>query len=419
MPAPFPFDAVLFDLDGTLVATDLFWVDAAAAGCRKAFTELGIARELPTAADWMGMVGQPIASAFDEVFADLLPGQRAVVQQHCLAEEFAAIEAGGGALLPGTAETLQELSAQGVRMGICSNCGRDYLEAMYRGLGLDRWIQEARCLDSPGIEDKTAMIAELLLVFDTRSAVFVGDRVMDRNAAWENGLPHVHLARGYAASGEEFDCEAVVPDLTQLIPRLLERCTFVERGLGVCGLPSQVARTVGVSGRDLSGRSLFARDAGRLLEQRGEPAVVVALEDYRQAGAGPPSADLPLGDFDLERLERELLLPRSRGTAARAPSGATIEPHVHMLLEGCFLWHPRLASRLDAVLYLDASEELVLRRAAGRDARYVGPDALRALREVRLPLERRVAERWNPLLLADGTLPADNVLGPLPAGGEA
>ena len=67
----FPFEAVLFDLDGTLVATDRFWVPAARVGAKRAFAELGLDRELPTAEEWMGLVGLPLAEGFDVLFSDL------------------------------------------------------------------------------------------------------------------------------------------------------------------------------------------------------------------------------------------------------------------------------------------------------------------------------------------------------------
>ena len=38
----FAFDAVLFDMDGTLVATDRYWPQAAQEGAIRAFEELGL-----------------------------------------------------------------------------------------------------------------------------------------------------------------------------------------------------------------------------------------------------------------------------------------------------------------------------------------------------------------------------------------
>lgn len=225
--ADFPFDAVLFDLDGTLVATDLFWPDAARAGARAAFRELSIERPLPTPDEWMGLVGLVLGEGFAGLFPDLTPEQRRVLMARCGEAERELLGQGRAALLPGVREALDELRDRGVRMGVASNCSRPYLEAMLGGPGLpgrDRpgpglatWIQEARCLDSPGISRKADMVGDLLLAFGTRRAVMVGDRLGDRDAAWANGLPHVHLARGYAVAGERVQAEAVIEGMDALV----------------------------------------------------------------------------------------------------------------------------------------------------------------------------------------------------------
>src|SRR4051812_6700278 len=114
---PFLFDAIVFDLDGTLVATDRFWVDAARVGARRAFAELGLERPMPTAAEWMSLVGLPLTEGFARIFPDLDARSRAHVMAACEEEEHRALRAGGAALLPGVAETLAELRARGVRLG--------------------------------------------------------------------------------------------------------------------------------------------------------------------------------------------------------------------------------------------------------------------------------------------------------------
>src|SRR3982751_654182 len=136
MPAPLLFDAVIFDLDGTLVATDRFWVDAARAGARRAFEELGLERAMPAAAEWMAMVGLPLGQAFDALFTDLEPKARAHVFARCVEEETKALSAGQAALIPGVEAMLTELKSRGVRMGVASNCGQAYLDSMMNELGL-------------------------------------------------------------------------------------------------------------------------------------------------------------------------------------------------------------------------------------------------------------------------------------------
>ncbi len=273
---PFPFDAVLFDLDGTLVATDRFWVRAANLGAARALAELGLARALPSEEQWMGMVGLPIERAFDDVFGDLPPEARAVLLQRCLEAEQEALRAGGAALLPGVLETLTALRGRGVRLAIASNCGRTYLDAMLTRLPLGELVHEARCLDSAGVATKADMLADVLEVFGTRSAVMVGDRGADAQAGHANGLPCVHLADGFAPAGETVACEATLDGLGGLIQRLEGRTRWIEGVLADLGALSPGPPTsIGVTGRRAAGKTLFARDAGRILAARGSPTAML------------------------------------------------------------------------------------------------------------------------------------------------
>ena len=149
-PAPL-FDVVLFDLDGTLVATDRFWVPAARAGVRRAFAEFDIEREPPDAAACLSLVGLPLEEGVDQLLGELPSVVRARVVETCLEEERALLRKGRAALLPGAAEVLGELRRAGVRTAIASNCPASYLEFTLDELGLAELVDEARCLDSPGV----------------------------------------------------------------------------------------------------------------------------------------------------------------------------------------------------------------------------------------------------------------------------
>lgn len=269
--SPFPFDAVLFDLDGTLVATERYWPDAARAATRAFFAERGLARRIPSTSEWMEMVGLPLECAFDATFTDLSAPQRRELMAACVAEESRLVDRGRAALLDGVPETLEHLRRRGVRLGVASNCGADYLDAMLHGLGLATWIEEARCLASPGIGGKADMIQDLLLTFDTRSAVMVGDRRGDRDSAWANGLPHVHVPRGYGGLRETVEAEAVLDAVDQLPAALARRTRALEDLLDRCG----AAAILAVDGMPLAGATLLARDLARLRAARGAGPVVV------------------------------------------------------------------------------------------------------------------------------------------------
>jgi phosphoglycolate phosphatase-like HAD superfamily hydrolase/uridine kinase len=455
---PFLFDAVLFDLDGTLVATDRFWVEAAREGARRAFAELEIEREMPTREQWMNLVGMPLALGFDQLFADLTPRERRVVYARCVEEENRALKAGQAALLPGVETTLADLRSRGVRVGLASNCGQDYLDAMMNGLGLARFVEQARCLDTPRMQSKGGMVGDLLETFGTRAAVMVGDRLGDRDAAWENGVPHVHLARGFAQPGEDVPCEAVIEGIGDLLPRLEKRAQWIADALDRLGFASRISadessaslnptmpsssspaeassnaasirapRTLGITGHSGSGKTIFARDAAMILRSRGHAAAVVALDDFlkleSQAVDLTSTAFVPKDRaldhlsqaFEVEELVQRVLEPHAHGEAIAFERGTArieVPAGAVLLLQGLFLLHPALRPKLERVVHLEVSESQSLRRVAGRDARKHGPESLLRVRRHFLPTQRAFDDHIDPKKSADLVLDAENALGP-------
>ncbi|MEZ6017728.1 MAG: HAD hydrolase-like protein [Planctomycetota bacterium] len=414
-PAPdFPFDAVLFDLDGTLVATDRFWPDAARAACLEAFPRLGITRPIPPASVWMDMVGLPLDAAFEAAFSDLAPVTRQALMETCVEHEHRWLARGEVALLPGVAATLNTLAAAGVRLGIASNCGQDYLRLMLERVGLARWIEEARCLASPRVRTKSDMVEDLLLTFGTRSAVMVGDRRGDRDAAWDNGLPHVHVDRGYAAAPERVEAEAILDGMDQLVDRLRCREAWLDGMLR--SFTAARGAVLGVTGRPLAGKGLVARDLARRLCAKGTRAVVVSLDAFACEPGGAASDDLE--GYDVASLVAAVLQPHRRGEGvahlqpqAGGERAITVPTDAVLILEGSFLGHPDLRDQIDHLVHLAASDELSLRRAAGRDGRLRGVAPIDEVRRGRLPAHAAFEARYPPRTTADLIVIADNPLG--------
>ncbi|MFT4709687.1 MAG: HAD superfamily hydrolase (TIGR01549 family) [Planctomycetota bacterium] len=222
------FAAVIFDLDGTLVATDQFWIPAARAATRRVFAERGITLEQPSGNEWMRLVGYPMRVGLRIVLPDLDDESMDALHIACVEEEEKELRKGRAALLPGCREMLQDLKQRGVRLGIASNCGKDYLVHMMEALGLQEWIEEARCLDTPGIRDKSDMVADLLLHFDTKSAVMVGDRAGDMAAGHASDLPCIAYTGAFGDPIEAMDADAEIEHLVDLVP-LLESGKLVVR----------------------------------------------------------------------------------------------------------------------------------------------------------------------------------------------
>jgi len=220
MSQPFPFDAVIFDLDGTLVATDLFWIPAARAATRRVFRERGITRPEPSGEEWMKLVGHPMAIGLRIVLPDLGNADLLALQEACIEEEERALSAHGATLLPGAERALTRLAELGVPMGIASNCGRNYLEHMLVDLGLDRWVTEARCLDTPGILNKLEMVADLMETFGAERGAMIGDRRGDMHAGAANGLFCVAYTGAFGDPVAEMGADLATDDLG-VLPELL------------------------------------------------------------------------------------------------------------------------------------------------------------------------------------------------------
>jgi len=342
----------------------------------------------------MELVGLPLEEGFRRLFADLPEDRWRAVMQACTEEEDGLLESGGVALMPGADATLAELSGLGKRLGIASNCSRSYLDHML-GAGLGERVQASYCLDSGGIGDKADMIAELLGDFDTRSAIFVGDRRGDRDAAWANGLPHVHCAFGFRPDGEDVRAEGVLEDLGELPDLLRRRAVWIAEALECLGVPGG-ARIIGITGAPASGKTLFARDAARLLESGGVEAAAVSLDACRRTELldGASTAEEL---YDLEGALAEVF--------ARLPADRPV------FVDGAYLLDPRLRGRFDRILHLDLPEDLQWQRLAGREGRLGGPRALDPAREVFVPGYRAHRARFDAAGLADLVLDARNPLG--------
>ncbi len=277
-----PLDAVLFDLDGTLVATDRVWLPAAQRGARRALAELGLARALPTPREWLRLVGMPLDLGLSLLFPDLTASELRTLQERCEEEENHLIRAGELALLPGAREALTALRERGIRLGLASHCGRRYLEQVLEVLGIGPLFEAARCLDSPcvraaghGAADdfggpKGRMIHDLLSTFGTRRAAFVGDRASDREAAHANGLPHFFYAGGFADPEEGQGADDRLEDLAELPGRLEGRWRWMAERVERLGLDGPVC--LALSGAAGSGKHAWLADLAAFLASRGQAA---------------------------------------------------------------------------------------------------------------------------------------------------
>ena len=102
----------------------------------------------------------------------------------------------GGVLYSNILNTLQYILKNNIEMGLATNSGISYMDAVCSVYGLDKFILKRYCAESDGGITKSRMI-ENIMVQTKGPFVMVGDRLADKQAADDNNIPFICCDYGY------------------------------------------------------------------------------------------------------------------------------------------------------------------------------------------------------------------------------
>lgn len=269
------FGRVILDLEGTLVTGRspqvAVWREALAA-CRGAEPGWTWPQELADGnSPWTRVATLGDARSIVEQRAGAA-GAREFVQR--VERGMAGLaQARGLWLLPGVEACLAELSGRGYRFSLATYAGRGVVELALGELGLGEWIEEVRCLDGAGPDDKGAMLTELCELAGTRSALMVGDSDSDWDASERAGLPFLRLSPEEPRAGDEVGRWPLLPGRIEgrleRLDRLLDRAQLRGRPtIEVAGAPLAGAR---ILAEDLADRAGVRGGAGPHVIHRNQP----------------------------------------------------------------------------------------------------------------------------------------------------
>ena len=212
--------AILFDLDGTLVDTVPARMDAWVV----ALDEAGIPARAAQLEPMIGIDGRRLAREAAEAAG-----------RHLTDAEAEAIDRRSGelfdernrdpVLLPGASEILAALDNRGLTWAIATSSRREQVTASIAALGLER---EPRIVDGSHVANAKPAPDLLLLGarelgVDPGGCWYVGDSTWDMRAATAAGMVPVAVTAGAAVSPDELEgagARAVVGDLGQLVASL-------------------------------------------------------------------------------------------------------------------------------------------------------------------------------------------------------
>jgi phosphoglycolate phosphatase len=208
----------IFDLDGTLFRAD----DATVPAVQRSFRAAGL--EPPPLGVIRRFIGSPTPEFHRWLVETCPPGAGREVADSVDRIE---IEVVGecGVLYDGVEAALEAIRGSGVRLAICTNGLKPYVDAVMARCRLDRFFDLVRHLE-PGDTGKSQMVADALSRLPERPAVMAGDRADDVRAAHDNGLPAIGITYGMGAAGEVTGADALAAspgELPELIARFLRR----------------------------------------------------------------------------------------------------------------------------------------------------------------------------------------------------
>ena len=194
---PFPYDALIFDLDGTLwnstVPVTRAWNETA--------HQLGQGSVTPEAIQ--GIMGLPHDECFKKIFPQATDAERKQIEQACTQREMVVLQEEGGVLYPGVLAGLDRLKAK-YPLFVVSNCDTDYLKIFLAQNGMQERIRDAECYGNTG-ESKADNLRRVVERNRLKSAAYVGDTAGDHIAATRAGLDYYHVTYGFGDPASD-DC---------------------------------------------------------------------------------------------------------------------------------------------------------------------------------------------------------------------
>ncbi|AZN43260.1 HAD family hydrolase [Paenibacillus albus] len=209
------YEAIIFDMDGTLFQTNEILEPA----LEDTFSHLRLIDE------WSGqtpiqtyreIMGVPL----QVVWETLLPNHSDTVRQlansifHEMLIKY--IQQGRGALYPHACEVLDYLKQAGCSIFIASNGAAHYLNAIVSYYKLDQWLEETFSIEQIESDDKADLVSRMKWEYRLEHAAVVGDRIIDINAARRNGFTAIGCRFDFSVEEELAKADIVIDDLLEL-----------------------------------------------------------------------------------------------------------------------------------------------------------------------------------------------------------
>ena len=146
------------------------------------------------------MIGPPLTEIFEH-FLGPIPEGRMLDLVASYRERYAEVGYTENVIYDDISELIHSLSASGYTLGVCTSKRADYAVSIVKMFGLDECFE---FVDGGDVHIKKSVQLERLVAagMDARSAIMIGDRAVDINAARVNEIKSVGVSWGFSATDE-------------------------------------------------------------------------------------------------------------------------------------------------------------------------------------------------------------------------
>ena len=203
----YQYDAIIFDLDGTLWDAS----EPCADGWNTALRSSGLAQIKITADDIRSHSGLTFAECVSSLFGGIKSVDIARLAAAIEAEEKCCVEKSGGVFFQGVKAGLDVLSDK-YSLFLVSNCQSWYLRSFWSHSSLRPFFQGNDCHGDSG-QPKSEMIARITEQYQLSRPIYIGDTIGDQQAAKEVGVSFGYVDYGF---GEAYEPELSFSSFNQL-----------------------------------------------------------------------------------------------------------------------------------------------------------------------------------------------------------
>ncbi len=210
-------DSIIFDNDGTLFQADLVSFPAIVSACKDLMKIHDIKLPIPSKDEINSHIGLPSSEFFKQLLPTSYNQYLDEFEQLATQHEINNIKKGLGSLYPGVTETLTELKKLNYSLGVITNAGVDYFNAVVEAFHYNQFFDAYLCLGDRKHLSKSDLLKELLDHFKSKKAAVVGDTKSDLQAAKKHKCLTITALYGYGKSDEIESAHEKISDFTQIL----------------------------------------------------------------------------------------------------------------------------------------------------------------------------------------------------------